>query len=64
MIHVARLRKYIYIQNFIERRGRVVNTPASHREVSGSNIGPVTVYPDWGSRRFRQSLQAYAEIVP
>jgi hypothetical protein len=29
-----------------ERRGRLVNTPASYSEVPGSNLGPETSYPD------------------
>jgi hypothetical protein len=31
-----------------ERRGRVVNIPASYSGGPGSNLDPETGYPDWG----------------
>jgi hypothetical protein len=33
---------------FTESRGQMVNTPASFREVPGSDLGPKTDYRDWG----------------
>jgi hypothetical protein len=46
-----------------EPRGRVVSTLLRIREVSGSNLGPETGYPEV-FRGFPQSFQANAEIVP
>jgi hypothetical protein len=46
-----------------ERRGRVVNTPASIREVHGPNLGPEVGNPEI-FRSFPQSLQVNARIVP
>jgi hypothetical protein len=36
------------VSNLTERRGRVVNIPASYSGIPGSNLGPETGYPDSG----------------
>jgi hypothetical protein len=40
------LKRWNMIEYFTESRGQMVNTPASFREVPGSDLGPKTDYRD------------------